>query len=128
MRLSIQIFKVVSWARIHKLQEEWIGVDSTRFALIADEAHYAQNPKSVRTKGFLAMAARAVALYMLTGTPLKNAKPVNLFPLLKAARLPVARVKQDYETRFCAGHMQTLFVKRGGKPQKISCMAGCAPA
>ncbi len=74
-----------------------------RYVLIADEAHLAQNLGAIRTKKFLGLArsARCVAVYMLTGTPLKNGRPVNLFPLLLAARHPLADSKTDFEARFC---------------------------
>lgn len=41
---------------------------------------------------------------MLTGTPMKNGKPLNLFPLLKAVNHPFGDHQKAYETYFCAGH------------------------
>ena len=41
---------------------------------------------------------------MLTGTPMKNGKPLNLFPLLKAVNHPFGDHQKAYETHFCAGH------------------------
>lgn len=74
-----------------------------RYVLIADEAHLYQNLAAKRTKQFLGLArsSRCVAVYMLTGTPLKNGRPSNLFPLLLAARHPLADSKTDFEERFC---------------------------
>ena len=40
---------------------------------------------------------------MLTGTPMKNGKPSNLFPLLKAVRHPFGDHQKAYESHFCAG-------------------------
>mmetsp|Transcript_35245 Transcript_35245/g.54111 ORF Transcript_35245/g.54111 Transcript_35245/m.54111 type:complete len:125 (-) Transcript_35245:10-384(-) len=41
---------------------------------------------------------------LLTGTPLKNGKPSNLYPLLKAVRHPFGDRQKAYETHFCGGH------------------------
>lgn len=60
--------------------------------LIADEAHYLKNPKTVRTKavlGFVAkgkrveQAIKARRRCFLTGTPIVN-RPIELFPLVEA--------------------------------------------
>lgn len=71
------------------------------FTLIADEAHYAQNLASLRTQNFLELARLADAVFLLTGTPMRNKKATNLFPLLVAIRHPLARNKSKYETRYC---------------------------
>src|SRR5439155_1859875 len=66
------------------------------------------------TKRFLALAKRAVAVFPLTGTPMKNGKPSNLFPLLRAIRHPLGRNQRDFETRYCGGHMERLFTRSKG--------------
>jgi SNF2 family DNA or RNA helicase len=38
----------------------------------------------------------------LTGTPIKNGRPINLFPLLKATNHELAKNKRDFESYFCA--------------------------
>lgn len=88
-----------SWSKIPKPP----GCD---YVLIADEAHYAQNYKSLRTKAFLALALdpHCMGCYPLTGTPIKNGRPVNLYPLLKAIRHPLAEDKSGYERRYCNAH------------------------
>jgi SNF2 family DNA or RNA helicase len=46
---------------------------------------------------------RCVGVLLLTGTPMKNGKPCNLFPLLKAVRHPFGNNQKEYERHFCAG-------------------------
>lgn len=90
---------VHSWAKIPK-------PPAHDYVLIADEAHYAQNYKSLRTKAFLVLALdpHCMGCYPLTGTPIKNGRPVNLYPLLKAIRHPLAEDKSGYERRYCDAH------------------------
>jgi SNF2 family DNA or RNA helicase len=72
------------------------------FVLVCDEAHYAQSgKKSQRGKAFLDLAETADAVFLLTGTPMKNGRPVNLYPLLKAVRSPLALNKGWFEKRYC---------------------------
>lgn len=87
---------VYSWAKIPKAPDH-------DFVLIADEAHYAQSLKSTRTKKLLDLAKsdHAMGVYLLTGTPLKNGRPTNLFPLLAAARHKLAANRSQYERRYC---------------------------
>lgn len=87
--------EVFSWAKIPKAPKG-------AFTLIGDEAHFAQNMKSARTKAFLALAADAAAVFCLTGTPIKNGRPSNLFPLLVATKHPLAANKSAFEKRYCA--------------------------
>ena len=99
-----------SWSK----QPEFIKRD---FVLIADEAHYVQNWKSKRTRNFLDLAKNkhCIAKFLLTGTPMKNGRPQNLLPLLRAVDSPTAKNKNFYEQRFCGGrngmgsfHMEEL--------------------
>ena len=45
--------------------------------------------ESKRTAAALALAGPALAVVLATGTPLKNARPSNIFPLLRAIGHPV---------------------------------------
>jgi SNF2 family DNA or RNA helicase len=92
--------EVYSWAKLPEIPE----VD---FVLIADEAHYAQaGNKSKRGEAFLALSLseRCQAVYALTGTPIKNGRPANLFPLLKAVRHPISKDRRNYDLRYCNAH------------------------
>ncbi len=74
--------------------------------LIADEAHYAQNLQTLRSRGLLRLSRhpRLRAAWLLTGTPMKNGRPVQLYPLLAAIDHPLARNRHRYEELFCQGH------------------------
>ena len=89
-----------------------------RYVLICDEAHYMQNLATKRTQGALALAAPALALILATGTPVKNAQPSNLFPLLQAIRHPLARDQKAFEKRYCGG--ASLSGANGNKKQQAS--------
>jgi SNF2 family DNA or RNA helicase len=73
------------------------------FILIGDEAHYCQSLRSLRTQHFLKLAKsqHCKLAILLTGTPCKNGRPVNLFPLLVAIGHPLARSKGFYEKHYC---------------------------
>ncbi len=74
-----------SWARLPDALPEAGTV------LIADEAHFAQSIRAARTQAFLRLARhpRLRAIWLLTGTPMKNGRPVQLFPLLAAIGHPL---------------------------------------
>lgn len=84
-----------SWAKIPA------HIDG-QFVLICDEAHYAQSgTKSQRGAAFLKLSGMAAACFLLSGTPMKNGRPANLLPLLKAVQHPIARNKGWFEKRYC---------------------------
>jgi len=78
----------------------------SKYVVVFDEAHSMQSMQAARTKNALKLAQspRCVGVLMLSGTPMKNGKPLNLFSLLKAARHPFGDHQKSYETHFCAGH------------------------
>jgi SNF2 family DNA or RNA helicase len=57
---------------------------------------------------FFSCFFRCVGLLLLTGTPMKNGKPSNLFPLLKAVRHPLGRNQKAYEAHFCNGMLKNF--------------------
>jgi SNF2 family DNA or RNA helicase len=86
-----------SWAKLPEPPAD-------EYVIVADEAHYAKSgKKSQRGNAFLTLAthAKCVATYALTGTPMKNGRPVELFPLLMAIGHPLSRGKTAYEKRYC---------------------------
>jgi len=81
--------------------------------LLVDEAHFAQNGHTQRSAALLRLARhpRLRACWLLTGTPMKNGRPAQLFPLLAAIGHPLARDQRAFELRYCAGHWQ----EQGGR-------------
>lgn len=76
---------------------------------IFDEAHYLKTPDAQRTQAVLlrgGVASRCVFKWFLTGTPVLN-RPVELFPLLKAAAPDIIKPYSNYNAfgkRWCGGH------------------------
>lgn len=73
--------------------------------LIMDEAHYIKNSKSKRTKEALKYAQVALAVFLLTGTPVLN-RPMELFTLLQAIQHPITLKPNAwyvYARRYCGG-------------------------
>lgn len=95
--LGINI-EVHSWAKVPSpYMEDYI--------LICDEAHYAQSgSKSQRGKKFLDLSKSSFckASYFLSGTPIKNGRPINLLPLLEAVRHTLSQDKTYFHRRYCA--------------------------
>jgi len=81
--------------------------------MIVDEAHYAQTMQAQRTQALLRLARhpRLRAIWMLTGTPVRNGRPIQLYPLLAAIDHPLARDQRSFEEMFCQGHWS----ERGGQ-------------
>ena len=93
-RVNVRI-EVFSWAKIPSVPE------NRQYILICDEAHYAQNLKAQRTQKMLDLAVQSSATYLLTGTPIKNGRPVNLYPLLVAIKHELTKNRKAYEQRYC---------------------------
>ncbi len=101
--------ELISWAALPR------SLPPAATVLIVDEAHFAQNIQAARTQALLRLARhpRLRAIWLLTGTPMKNGRPVQLFPLLAAIGHPLAQDRHAYEERFCQGHWS----ERGGRRQ-----------
>ncbi|EDY37813.1 SWI/SNF family helicase_2 [Cyanobium sp. PCC 7001] len=99
LALGLQL-ELHSWARLPP------ELPPAGTVLIVDEAHYAQNARTARSQGLLRLARhpRLRAIWLLTGTPMKNGRPAQLFPLLAAIDHPLARQQRAYEELFCQGH------------------------
>jgi hypothetical protein len=78
-------------------------LEHSDYVVLVDEAHKFQNPTSKRGEALdrLAKSERCLAVLPLTGTPDRNGRPSNLFPLLRLIRHPVAKNKRKYEARYC---------------------------
>ena len=106
LALSIDL---ASWARLPAELPE------AGTLLVVDEAHYAQTLQARRTEALLKLARhpRLRAIWMLTGTPMKNGRPKQLFPLLAAIDHPIARDQRQFESLYCQGHWR----ERRGRQQ-----------
>ena len=102
--------EIFSWSKVPT------SVDNStkNYIVVCDEAHSIQSMQAARTKDLLTLVKpkRCVGLLLLTGTPMKNGKPSNLFPLLKAVRHPFGNHQRAYETQFCNGRQKNF--GRGG--------------
>lgn len=96
---------ICSWSKIPKPEP------NQRIIVVCDEAHNMQSMNSIRTKDVLKLMEHADGVLLLTGTPMKNGKPSNLFPLLKAVQHPFGKHQRAYEIHFCGG--RTVHFGRG---------------
>ncbi|MFN6133288.1 MAG: SNF2-related protein [Synechococcaceae cyanobacterium] len=89
-----------SWARLPPELPE------AGCVLIVDEAHFAQSALATRSQALLRLARhpRMRAIWLLTGTPMKNGRPSQLLPLLAAIGHPLAVDRRTFEERYCQGH------------------------
>lgn len=76
---------------------------SKPYLVIIDEAHCFQNEKSKRTENLMQLIKNSSCIgnWLLTGTPIKNGRPINLVPLLQAIAHPIIEDKWDYFKRYC---------------------------
>ncbi len=103
-RATIEVF---SWAKMPK------ALESQKYLVIADEAHYAQNETSKRTKELKALAdhENSLGTWLLTGTPIKNGRPINLFPLLQITQHPLAADPWEFQKYYCNAHHKSIGTK-----------------
>lgn len=96
--------QICSWAKIPE------RIPSPKYVIICDEAHSMQSLEAGRTKAVLQLckSSRCVGVLLLTGTPMKNGKPANLFPLLKAVKHPFGDHQKEYERHFCDGREKSF--------------------
>lgn len=92
---------IATWSKIPRVDQ----IKSENYVVIADEAHSMQNVKAARTQESLKLMlhAKCIGVLLLSGTPMKNGKPGNLFPLLKAVRHPFGNNQRAFEAHFCDG-------------------------
>ena len=104
--LSIPV-EIFSWGKLP------LPLETTPYLLIVDEAHRSQaGGKSQRGQAFLDLSLHrnCKVVYALSGTPMRQMRPKNLFPLLQAVKHRLAEDKKHYERYFCLAHA-TRFTK-----------------
>lgn len=123
--------RISSWAKVPLR----VPPDVQKYIVICDEAHNLQSMESARTQDTLKLVQnkrwaypfflhqtpevvcpslnliirvlyRCIGVLLLTGTPMKNGKPSNLFPLLKAVRHPFGDNQKLFEIFFCHGQLK----------------------
>jgi hypothetical protein len=106
---------IVSWAKIPTPNEIFAlcndsfslptttGGGPFNYIVVADEAHAMQTITSSRTRSALSLCKhpKCIGVLLSTGTPMKNGRPCNLYPLLSAISHPLARNQREYEMRYC---------------------------
>lgn len=95
---------LASWSKIPS-PSQVTGTVFKNYVVVADEAHYMQSMQASRTQDALKLmkASPCVGVVLLTGTPMKNGKPSNLFPLLNAVKHPFGNSQRVFEAHFCGG-------------------------
>jgi superfamily II DNA or RNA helicase len=85
-------------------------LEAKPYVIIADEAHYAQSETSARGKALMTLATHknCAAAWLATGTPMKNGRPLNLFPLLKAVGHRLAGDPWLYKKKYCNAHQKDV--------------------
>lgn len=83
------------------------------FVFIGDESHYLQTITSVRCQKTLAVinSGHCKGVFLLTGTPMPNALPKNIFPLLLMVEHPLTLDQRNFEIRYCNGKLKSMMVK-----------------
>ncbi len=106
---------IYSWNSVSAYKEV-INDCTEGYVVICDEAHNMQSMASQRTKDALKLmqssqrtkTERCRGALLLSGTPMKNGRPSNLFPLLQAVRHPFGDHQMRYEAYFCDGQQRMM--------------------
>jgi hypothetical protein len=101
---NIDMF-IFSWSNVIGYKSITIENPECDYIVICDEAHNMQSMTSKRTEDALTLISgkRCKGVLLLSGTPMKNGKPSNLFPLLRAVKHPFGDHQRRYEFYFCNG-------------------------
>lgn len=85
-------------------------LENKEYVAIFDEAHFYQSLDSQRTKKMLKLASHQnnLAVWLLTGTPIKNGRPANLFPLLKAVNHRLVADQKEFEEKYCNAYFRDV--------------------
>ena len=99
---------IYSWSTVSASKE--VVKKCSEYVVICDEAHNMQSMSSQRTKDALKLMFPKYCrgALLLSGTPMKNGRPSNLFPLLTAVNHPFGDHQMRYETFFCDGQQRNL--------------------
>jgi SWI/SNF-related matrix-associated actin-dependent regulator 1 of chromatin subfamily A len=106
LTVDTQVY-IVPWSRLSKM-------DSSVYwdMVIVDEAHYAKNPFSARSKAFSAL--KAEHKMCLTGTPILG-KPIEIFPIIQWLEPYLLGTQADFERNYCEKKLKRIPWGRGGR-------------
>jgi SWI/SNF-related matrix-associated actin-dependent regulator of chromatin subfamily A-like protein 1 len=106
LTVDTQVY-IVPWSRLSKM-------DSSVYwdMVIVDEAHYAKNPSSARSKAFSAL--KAEHKMCLTGTPILG-KPIEIFPIIQWLEPYLLGTQADFERNYCEKKLKRIPWGRGGR-------------
>ncbi len=93
-----------SWAKLPR------DLPDQETILIVDEAHFAQSLKAKRTQALLRLARhpRLRAIWLLTGTPMKSGRALQLLPLLAAMQHPISLDKYKFKELYDGSEINKL--------------------
>lgn len=86
---------------------------TTDFVLIVDESHVFKNLQAQRTKNLMTLgkSPHVQAIICMTGTPIDNGSPANIFSTLKLLGHRLGASKAAFEKRYC-GYTNPELVER----------------
>jgi SNF2 family DNA or RNA helicase len=108
------LFELYSWGKVPPVP---LKKEVKQYIVICDEAHYMQSMEAQRTKGAMKLleSPRCIGCLLLTGTPMKNGKPKNIYPLLRGVRHPMTMMQEtaadnqmEFEQYFCNGQYKII--------------------
>lgn len=99
-RIPVNGVVVINYDLLVKYEKELSGLWDI---MILDEAHYAKNRKAARTKAVKRIAAHAVRIFCLTGTPVLN-RPVDIFELISMLDSKTWSNWWSFTKRYCDAH------------------------
>lgn len=88
---------IINWDLLAAWEKHIGGIKT----IIADEAHYAKNPKAQRTQALRELAKRTQHVILMTGTPVVN-RPAELWTLLNIVQPQTWKSFWEYAQRYCA--------------------------
>lgn len=109
---------VTSWAMLDRRMQQFMRLKLA--TIIADEAHFAKNPDSRRSKALFHLSRTAPGLMLLTGTPIVNSKEElhNLVALYGKRPLLIRRLLEDVAPDIPPKSRAYLYVKLREKSRR----------
>lgn len=100
-------FLILSYTRLSEPETIYrlnhFSLDFENLILFSDEAHFLKNEQAQRTKAFFDLSLNGFSKFVfLSGTPMPNSRPIELWPILKRfAPLVFGKEFFPFARRFC---------------------------